>query len=53
MRKEVGVGEVEGELVGEIVEVDCVEERRRKGIEGRRYRGKGVAPIGVIVDGKV
>jgi hypothetical protein len=54
LRKEVGAGgEEEGEL--DTVDVDCAElRRRRKGIEGRRYSGKGVVgELGaMLVDGE-
>lgn len=40
VRKEGAGGDEEGEV--EMVEVDWVELRRRKGMLGRRYSGKGV-----------
>lgn len=54
VRNEVGSGGDElGEELGEveIVEVDCVELRRRNGMLGSRYSGNGV--VGAMVEGEV
>lgn len=50
VRKDVGAG---GDELGdvEMVDVDCVELRRRKGTLGSRYSGNGA--VGAMVEGNV
>lgn len=50
VRKDVGAG---GDELGdvEMVDVDCVELRRRKGMLGSRYSGNGA--VGAMVEGNM